>query len=86
MGVNLAGCLLLGMVLGWTARRGELSEAARCFITVGVLGGFTTFSTYAGDALKLLQSGRGGVAFAYMTLSAVLGLAACWAGYVLLSR
>ena len=86
MGINLAGCLVLGLLLGWLAARegaGKpvLDERLRAFLTVGVLGGFTTFSTYAGDAMKLLQERRPGAAMLYLLGSAVLGVAVCMGGY-----
>jgi len=84
--VNLIGCLALGLILGWISRRGELDERLRAFLTVGILGAFTTFSTYAGDGLKLIQQGKVPMAFAYLIASAVLGLALCWGGYVLGAR
>lgn len=89
MGVNLLGCLLLGLILGWMARKGTDLEPWRTFLTVGVLGAFTTFSTYAGDALRLIHEGKGVQAAAYLIGSAVFGLALCalgqWAGQQLAS-
>lgn len=84
--VNIIGCLLLGLILGWVAKRGGTNELWRSFLTVGVLGAFTTFSTYAGDALRLIHDGRTMEAIAYMTLSAALGLAVCAVGYELAFR
>lgn len=81
--INIIGCLFLGLILGWVARRGGANELWRTFLTVGVLGAFTTFSTYAGDALRLIHDGRVPEAMAYMVLSAVAGLAACAGGYEL---
>jgi CrcB protein len=86
MAINLFGCLALGLLLGWAARRGPMDDLVRTFLTVGVLGAFTTFSTYAGDALRLVQEGRPAAALAYAVLSAVLGLALCAGGYALLAR
>ena len=82
--VNVIGCFFLGLVLGWAASR-PLNETLRAFLTVGILGAFTTFSTYAGDALKLLQQHRGPEAAAYLLASVAAGLASCWAGYALLA-
>ncbi|MBL8745671.1 MAG: fluoride efflux transporter CrcB [Phycisphaerae bacterium] len=84
--VNVIGCLLLGLILGWIARRGGSNELWRTFFTVGVLGAFTTFSTYAGDALRLIHDGRLLEAGAYLLLSMSIGLAACAGGYELGAR
>lgn len=81
--VNVAGCFLLGLLAG----RLEMSPAAppllRPFLGVGVLGGFTTFSTFAVDAHLLADAGRSAAALTYVgvtvtgcLLAAVLGLVA----------
>lgn len=80
--VNLAGCLILGLVLGWSTTR-PLSETMRALVTVGILGAFTTFSTYAGDALKLMQNARVMEAMTYYVLSAAAGLFMCWVGFTI---
>ncbi len=84
--INIIGCLLLGLILGLAAKRTGSSDLWRTFLTVGVLGAFTTFSTYAADALKLIHDGRVMESFAYITLSAALGLAAAAAGQELGTR
>lgn len=86
MAVNLVGCLLLGIILGWSAARGSMDERWRAFLTVGILGAFTTFSTYAGDALHLIQERKPLEAAAYIVLSAALGLALCAAGMHAMQR
>lgn len=78
--INLIGCLALGIVLGWTAARGEIDERWRAFLSVGVLGAFTTFSTYAGDALRLINERKPLEAAAYVVLSAAFGLVLCALG------
>ncbi|MDX2114912.1 MAG: fluoride efflux transporter CrcB [Planctomycetota bacterium] len=81
--INLIGCLALGLFLGWATRRPDLDERMKAFLTVGVLGAFTTFSTYAADALKLIHEQRWGIALIYITASSALGLALCAGGYAL---
>lgn len=83
---NFIGCLAVGLVLGWLTNRPELREEFRVFLTVGLLGGYTTFATYAADALKLIQNQRHAEAFAYLALSALGGLAFCAAGYAAAAR
>lgn len=72
--VNLAGCLILGFAIGvWGFGHGRDHQLA---LTVGVLGGFTTFSTFALDTIGLWEGGRPGVAIASVALSVLGGLAA----------
>ena len=55
-GVNLAGCLLMGLLIGWLWRLPPgTSEAARLFGGVGVLGGFTTFSAFSLELFQLIE-------------------------------
>jgi CrcB protein len=55
--VNVSGCLLIGTVLG-LVERGALPGAARLFVAVGMLGGYTTFSTFGYETLRLLEGGE----------------------------
>ena len=81
--VNIIGCLVLGLVLGWISVRGPLDERLRVFVTVGLLGAFTTFSTYAGDGMKLIQDDKPLQAVGYLFGSMALGLVMCMVGYAL---
>jgi len=68
--VNLAGGVLMGLLAGVLARAGAAGgEAWRLFLGVGVLGGFTTFSAFALDAVMLWQRGAAVVALGYVVLS-----------------
>jgi CrcB protein len=81
-GVNLAGSLLIGVLAGLIAAgRLHLSPDARTFVFVGILGGFTTFSSFMLDTLTLVQSGRQGAAFVNLALQLAGGIACVWAGY-----
>ena len=53
--VNVTGCLAFGLIFGFTEQRFAISPAARAFLLVGVLGGFTTFSSYAFESFQLLR-------------------------------
>lgn len=55
--VNAIGCLVFGLIVGFAEGRGTLTPAARLFWLVGVLGGFTTFSSYAYDTAVLARGG-----------------------------
>lgn len=86
MAVNIVGSLLMGMALAM-AERGALllgSTQTQLFIMTGVLGGFTTFSAFSTDVLKMLQNGQHASAAVYIIGSVVLSLLAVAAGYYLL--
>ncbi len=55
--VNLLGCLLIGILGGLISRNGNLSHNLALFLTVGLCGGFTTFSTFSKEALLLVRDG-----------------------------
>ncbi|MFI6121710.1 fluoride efflux transporter CrcB [Streptomyces sp. NPDC051064] len=77
--VNVVGCALIGVLMVLTAERGRLTHPlVRPFLGVGVLGGFTTFSTYAADVSKLLARQEAVTAMAYMVATAVAALGAVW--------
>ena len=79
--VNVAGCLVLGLIGGWADHRQVLSPATRLFVMIGVLGGFTTFSTFAYETLALATASDVVRAFTNIALQLVLGLGAAWIGY-----
>jgi len=81
MAVNLAGCLLIGIFLALSDRGQLLSAEWRLFLTVGLCGGFTTFSTFIADGLLLLKNGNIAPFIIYIGMSVLLGLLATWAGY-----
>jgi CrcB protein len=79
--VNVAGCLAMGLLAGWLARRaGGSSAELRLFLATGILGGFTTFSAFSLDFATLWERGELLPAFGYVTASVVLSLAAVFAG------
>ena len=79
LGINLSGSFVLGLFL--TLALGHLSMAVITPVAVGVIGGFTTFSTFAWEGFTHARSGRAGIAFAYVTVSVVGGLLAAAGGY-----
>ena len=81
LGINLSGAFILATFL--TLSLGHLSVAVITPIAVGVLGGFTTFSTFAWEGFTISRHGRPGVAFIYVAVSVVGGLIAAWGGYSL---
>jgi len=82
--VNLVGSLAIGLLAGLLASgRLEMAPLTRVFVFVGVLGGFTTFSSLMLDVLALAQGGERALAFSNVALQTVAGLAAVWWGYSL---
>ena len=78
--VNVSGCLAIGVVIVMLTERSNAHRLARPFLATGVLGGFTTFSTYATDTHALLAAGRFGIAAAYLFGTLVAAIAATWLG------
>ncbi|WP_024874507.1 fluoride efflux transporter CrcB [Saccharomonospora piscinae] len=76
--VNVAGCALLGVVLVLVTEVRDAHRLLRPFLGTGVLGGFTTFSTYAVDAQALVQAGRPGLALTSAAATLVAALASVW--------
>ena len=78
--VNLLGCLLIGILLAVLLARFPQSPWLRPFLAVGVLGGFTTYSTFAVDVVRLTGAGHAAVAVGYVLVSVLGGVAAVLAG------
>jgi CrcB protein len=78
--VNITGGLLMGMIVEASALKLNLSPELRAFLTVGILGGYTTFSTFSLDSALLLQKGEYAQAAAYVIGSVVLSIVALFAG------
>ena len=78
--VNVAGCLCFGLVAGLAESRFVVGPGARAFVLIGLLGGFTTFSSFTFESLELVRSGQLIQAAANVGGQLVLGLVALWAG------
>lgn len=81
--VNVVGSLVIGLVLRVAGEQGAISAEARVFLTVGLCGGFTTFSAFSAETMELLQTGQIGRAAIYITASILLCLLACLVGWLL---
>lgn len=79
MAVNIIGCLLIGLI-GSIAAKGGISAETKLLLTVGMCGGFTTFSTFINENMQLLKSDNLLYFSIYTICSFALGLAAVWAG------
>ena len=84
--INVLGCLLMGLIAGFFAFRGQLPQEARLFLTTGILGGFTTFSAFSLDAVLLWERGEAMLAAFYVLGSVALSLAALVAAEMLARR
>lgn len=78
--VNLIGCLTIGVLFGLAAGRLTTDPILRVGIFLGLLGGFTTFSSFTLDTVTLFSSGAFGSAIVYILVSVVAGILATWAG------
>jgi CrcB protein len=80
--VNILGCAAIGVLAGLIATSTvRMTPAIRAFVFVGILGGFTTFSSFGLDTLTLVHEGRQGPAFLNVLAQVVLGLGAVFLGY-----
>jgi CrcB protein len=78
--VNLSGCFIIGLVSWLADMRSAFSSATRTFLLVGVLGGYTTFSTFGNESMGLLRDGQHLLAAANVCVQVLGGLAMVWAG------
>ncbi len=78
--VNISGSLLLGLLMAWLAANPGAHRLVRPLLGAGVIGGYTTFSTYAEQTRALLAAGHPATALAYVALTLVLGLLAAGVG------
>lgn len=74
--INIAGSFLIGVFVECFALRWDFPQAMRVFLTVGICGGFTTFSTFSLESFLLIERGQYGPAAVYIAASVVLSLAA----------
>lgn len=84
--INLTGSLILGWFTAWAIRRPALPEWLRLGFGTGLIGAYTTFSTFSVEMLTLLQDGRAGYAAIYLAASLIGGLLLAWAGFMLGER
>lgn len=81
--VNIVGCLVIGLLMSAMEDRFLVSPSLRIFLTIGILGGFTTFSTFSFETVALLRDTQFTEAFVNIALSLATCLGATYAGTIL---
>jgi len=81
--INITGSIVMGLIAGYFAFKGEASQPWRLFLMTGVLGGYTTFSAFSLDAALLYERGAIGLALGYVIGSVVLSILGLFAGLAL---
>ena len=78
--VNIIGCFIIGIIYEISLKNNILSNHTILFLTVGVCGGLTTFSTFSKESVQLVQNGFLGLSILYIILSIILGITAAFLG------
>ena len=81
--INVTGSLVMGLIAGYLAFKGDTSQHWRLFLMTGILGGYTTFSAFSLDAALLYERGAMGLAALYVLASVILSIAGLFAGLAL---
>jgi len=83
MAVNIIGCFLIGTIYA-LSERGNWNPEWRIFLATGIMGGFTTFSSFSNETVSMLRDAEYWPAFTYVALSVIIGLAATFGGISLI--
>jgi CrcB protein len=84
--INVTGSFLIGVLMTLFLNRPGFHSNWRLFLVTGILGGYTTFSSFEWEALTTLRNGAEAISFLYMGSSVAAGLAAAWAGFFVANR
>lgn len=82
--INITGSLIMGLAAAYFAFKGDASQHWRLFLTTGILGGYTTFSTFSLDVALLYERGEVGAAALYVLLSVAVSIAGLFAGLAIM--
>jgi len=82
LAVNLIGCFVIGLLSQLAETRGIFTPESRAFVFIGILGGFTTFSSFGNDTLNLARNGETFNALANVGANVILGLLLVWFGRI----
>jgi CrcB protein len=83
---NVLGSLIMGLLAAWFAFKGDASQSWRLFLTTGILGGYTTFSTFSLDTALLYERGEIGLAAVYVIGSVALSIGGLFLGLLLVRQ
>jgi CrcB protein len=83
LSVNVVGCLAAGFIAYLALSEGDFSPTMRAFLLTGICGGFTTFSAFSLETVRMVEAGTSGRATGYVALSLILGLLAIAGGLML---
>jgi CrcB protein len=84
--INVSGSIVMGLIAGYLAFKGEATQHWRLFLMTGILGGYTTFSAFSLDTILLYERGELGLAALYVILSVALSVGGLLAGLVLVRQ
>ena len=79
--INVTGSIIMGLAAAYFAFKGDASQHWRLFLTTGILGGYTTFSTFSLDVATLYERGEVTLAALYVLLSVAISIAGLFAGF-----
>lgn len=81
--VNIIGCFAIGLIYGALGKSSWLTEDWKLFLAIGICGGFTTFSSFSHENIKLLQDGQAFQALLYIAASVIIGLTMTYIGILI---
>ena len=81
--INITGSIVMGLIAGYLAFKGDTTQPWRLFLMTGILGGYTTFSAFSLDAALLYERGELGLSALYVVASVALSIAGLFAGFAL---
>lgn len=84
--INISGSFLIGLLMMLFLNRPSIDPNWRLFLVTGILGGYTTFSSFEWEIFASLRGGASAVAISYAVLSLIVGLAGVWIGALLSNR
>lgn len=84
--VNITGSIVMGLLAGYFAFKGDDLQSWRLFLMTGILGGYTTFSAFSLDAIALYERGEIGLALGYAAASGAISIFGLFAGLVLIRQ
>jgi len=84
--VNVTGSIVMGLLAGYFAFKGDAAQGWRLFLMTGILGGYTTFSAFSLDAIALYERGEIGLALGYIAASGAVSIFGLFAGLMLIRQ